>query len=381
MAVSVPMTRKEIRADAGPLRTTSLDSCDIKDPEAQTLPNYLRASIGSCHDFCKFGRRRDLTVETTSTMSGTPPLSPNTGREPNKSNYLKKRNSSSSTFGSPSTISRSPVCNVRANEIQLEAKKLEGTAKSPRKLTMKPFEKKGFPNRIWNYGGNASKQTQSPRGSKKSTSLPKAGSFFQKPEVRKERKRAASPKTKDTKTDTEPASVEDTPEKILFVTELNSENKAAGFTLEENICGDSLECQRHTDDCLLQNTEDECFVDKEIDPVHFSSSPKERNDSQSHEWDNSTASSSSAAEADRKPDEDENEMINLVLRHQHVEPRSAESLLNEMIEETARKLAKTKSSKVKALVDAFESVISFQDLSLQEQLKCGESPKFPLCGE
>lgn len=369
MAVSVPMTTKEIGADAGPpLRTTSLDSYDIKDPEAQPLPNYLRASTGSCHDYCKFGRRRDLTVETRSTMSGTPPLSPNTAREPYKSNYLKKTISLSKSSGSPSTV-RSPVSNVRANEIQLEAKKMEATAnaKSPRKLTTKPFEKKVPPNPIWNYGGNSSKQIQSPRGIKKSTLLPKTGcSLSQKPEVRKVQKRTSCSKTNDTKPDIEPtASVEDLPEKILFVTELNSENQAAGFYPEQNICDGSLECQKHSNDaCLLQNSEDESFVDKEIDPVHFSSSPKESIGSNLHEWDY------------------ENEMNNIVLRHQNVEQRSAEGLLfNDMIEETAKKLAKTKNSKVKALVDAFESVISFQDLSLQEQLKCGETPKFPLCEE
>lgn len=364
MAVSVPMTTKEIGADAGtPRRTTSMDSYYNKDTEAQTLPNYLRASLGSCHDFCKFGRKRDLTVETRSTMSGTPPLSPNTSRDSNRSNYLKKRISLSSSSGSPSSF-RSPVSNVRVNGIQLEAKKLEATAKSPRKLTMKPFEKKVPPNPIWNYGGNSNKQIQSPRGIKKSTSLPRTGcSLSPKPEVRKLQKRSSCSKTKDTKADIEPTeSVEDIPEKILFVTELN---QAVGFSPEQNIFDGSLECQRHNSDaCLLQNSEDESFVDKEIDLVHFSSSPKESNDPKSHEWDY------------------ENEMSNIVLRHQNVEQRSAEGLLfNDMIEETARKLAKTKNSKVKALVDAFESVISFQDLSLQEQLKCGESPKFPLCGE
>ncbi|XP_050222961.1 uncharacterized protein LOC126673051 isoform X2 [Mercurialis annua] len=52
----------------------------------------------------------------------------------------------------------------------------------------------------------------------------------------------------------------------------------------------------------------------------------------------------------------------VVLKHQDVEEKKSEQhLLNEMIEETATKLAETRKSKVKALVGAFETVISLND--------------------
>lgn len=52
----------------------------------------------------------------------------------------------------------------------------------------------------------------------------------------------------------------------------------------------------------------------------------------------------------------------VVLKHQDVERKTAEqNLLNNMIEETAIELVKTRKSKVKALVGAFETVISLQD--------------------
>ncbi|KDP31306.1 hypothetical protein JCGZ_11682 [Jatropha curcas] len=51
----------------------------------------------------------------------------------------------------------------------------------------------------------------------------------------------------------------------------------------------------------------------------------------------------------------------VVLKHQDVEEKTEQSLLNNVIEETATKLAETRKSKVKALVGAFESVISLQD--------------------
>uniref|UniRef100_A0A7N0T8U3 Calmodulin-binding domain-containing protein n=1 Tax=Kalanchoe fedtschenkoi TaxID=63787 RepID=A0A7N0T8U3_KALFE len=52
----------------------------------------------------------------------------------------------------------------------------------------------------------------------------------------------------------------------------------------------------------------------------------------------------------------------VVLRHQDVQDkRDAQGLFNNVIEETASKLVETRKSKVKALVGAFETVISLQD--------------------
>ncbi|GLT78059.1 hypothetical protein SLA2020_496060 [Shorea laevis] len=51
----------------------------------------------------------------------------------------------------------------------------------------------------------------------------------------------------------------------------------------------------------------------------------------------------------------------VVLRHQDVQGKNAQGLFNNVIEETASKLAETRKSKVKALVGAFETVISLQD--------------------
>ncbi|WOL12631.1 putative inactive serine/threonine-protein kinase bub1 [Canna indica] len=53
---------------------------------------------------------------------------------------------------------------------------------------------------------------------------------------------------------------------------------------------------------------------------------------------------------------------NIMLKHQgKLEKKDAQGLFNNVIEETASKLAETRKSKVKALVGAFETVISLQD--------------------
>ncbi|XP_042424056.1 uncharacterized protein LOC122011746 [Zingiber officinale] len=54
--------------------------------------------------------------------------------------------------------------------------------------------------------------------------------------------------------------------------------------------------------------------------------------------------------------------LTIVLRHQDVqEKKDTQGLLNQVIEETASKLVETRKSKVKALVGAFETVISLQE--------------------
>ena len=56
------------------------------------------------------------------------------------------------------------------------------------------------------------------------------------------------------------------------------------------------------------------------------------------------------------------ETLKVVLRHQEIkEKKAGQTLLNDVIELTANKLAETSNSKVKALVGAFETVISLQE--------------------
>lgn len=65
-------------------------------------------------------------------------------------------------------------------------------------------------------------------------------------------------------------------------------------------------------------------------------------------------------DGDTNGTKDESEKV--VLRHQDVQgKKDAQGLLNNVIEETASKLVETRKSKVKALVGAFETVISLQE--------------------
>ncbi|CAA7055436.1 unnamed protein product [Microthlaspi erraticum] len=64
---------------------------------------------------------------------------------------------------------------------------------------------------------------------------------------------------------------------------------------------------------------------------------------------------------DVKEEEGDDDGEKVVLRHQDVQEKDAQGLLNNVIEETASKLVEARKSKVKALVGAFETVISLQE--------------------
>ncbi|KAG0481937.1 hypothetical protein HPP92_010021 [Vanilla planifolia] len=53
-----------------------------------------------------------------------------------------------------------------------------------------------------------------------------------------------------------------------------------------------------------------------------------------------------------------------VLRHQDVQEKNSQVLFNDVIEETANRLAEVRKSKVKALVGAFETIISLQERAI-----------------
>ncbi|KAA8541001.1 hypothetical protein F0562_024861 [Nyssa sinensis] len=55
--LDVPVTPENIEFKGGHLRRNSTGNLDIPDNGVNVLPHYLRASVGSCHDFCKYGMK------------------------------------------------------------------------------------------------------------------------------------------------------------------------------------------------------------------------------------------------------------------------------------------------------------------------------------
>nr|XP_011467914.1 PREDICTED: uncharacterized protein LOC101302185 isoform X2 [Fragaria vesca subsp. vesca] len=55
-SISVPMAQELTKPDVGNLRRNSTGKI-LSSNSVEKVPHYLRASTGSCHDFCKYGRK------------------------------------------------------------------------------------------------------------------------------------------------------------------------------------------------------------------------------------------------------------------------------------------------------------------------------------
>lgn len=58
-SVSSPVTPDVTWPDGGNSRRNSLSGASSGNSREKTLPRYLRASTGSCHDFCKYGKQHE----------------------------------------------------------------------------------------------------------------------------------------------------------------------------------------------------------------------------------------------------------------------------------------------------------------------------------
>lgn len=67
MAIDFHIDLEKISPKSAPSRRFSTGNEIIKISAPLPIPNYLRASIGSCHDFCKYGAKRHVSPESTST--------------------------------------------------------------------------------------------------------------------------------------------------------------------------------------------------------------------------------------------------------------------------------------------------------------------------
>ncbi|KDP27208.1 hypothetical protein JCGZ_19907 [Jatropha curcas] len=56
-SISLPVTPRSIESDAVYARRHSMGKPSSSASGEKVLPNYLRTSTGSCHDFCKYGRK------------------------------------------------------------------------------------------------------------------------------------------------------------------------------------------------------------------------------------------------------------------------------------------------------------------------------------
>ncbi|KAK8592847.1 hypothetical protein V6N13_043526 [Hibiscus sabdariffa] len=81
-SISSPVTLDISEPDRGSLRRKSLEGADSVSSREKILPRYLRASTGSCHDFCKYGKRHESEEIATHPFRKRNTKKPNT-KKPN----------------------------------------------------------------------------------------------------------------------------------------------------------------------------------------------------------------------------------------------------------------------------------------------------------
>ncbi|KAL1553453.1 hypothetical protein AAHA92_14129 [Salvia divinorum] len=94
--INAPTKQKKIKPEPGLQRRNSTGGAALLFSEPIHIPNYLRVSIGSCHDLCKYGSRRDSSAESATSRNRY------TKTEPK----YKTKNMATSTSGTQNSVPR-----------------------------------------------------------------------------------------------------------------------------------------------------------------------------------------------------------------------------------------------------------------------------------
>ncbi|XP_048230619.1 uncharacterized protein LOC8258243 [Ricinus communis] len=104
-SISLPETPKSIESDTGNSRRHSIGKAISTRGDEKILPHYLRASTGSCHDFCKFGRKHAFEEKARRPFPRRNRKLPD---EQNSIEFQPERNKTSKVTGKPSSNSETP---------------------------------------------------------------------------------------------------------------------------------------------------------------------------------------------------------------------------------------------------------------------------------
>nr|XP_027124311.1 uncharacterized protein LOC113741013 [Coffea arabica] len=315
VAIAIPVIWNKTTCEADEFRRNSTGKIADKTNEVKVLPNYLRASLGSCHDYCKFGFKPEFkTIEWTPMVkiSKTSPRCETSqkkiGLEPAKGENLEKQKSSFK-------VSR-PASNL-GNSIQSSRTKRTVTSNNPEELKQKPFRTKessietahqlrrnsevnipkGTSNSGLTEGNDSTNGIGTSKGSKKTYMLPTTCSRSHKidrEKITKPKEISRTKRNENTGTlsasqsrarkpnaqsiskeishlnskvvlenaDTEQPSAENIPEKILYITELNTKS-CEGLSPERS---DGLTEKQ------ASKIEDVSLIQGHIDTIHHSPS-------------------------------------------------------------------------------------------------------------
>lgn len=368
-------------------RRNSTGKIEISNNKTKIVSRYLRDSIGSCHDFCKFGKTHSFDdINSNYPLQKKIQTTPPQGHFPSRMGISAERNEKSVI---PSKAKVPQKTTVSADKVALGSLRSKGN--NGKTIWIEKGTGPWNPN-IWkNSGIGIGKQTgASETGGTKIFSSPKQPASHARNFKNLRGISYAKTRNKVRKPKSNQPIEEQVEEKTLYVIEmktapssdstlskgskiLSEKNEMKIDTQMEKSKGDYKVRPKKGGKTQMENTDYSPrklsfqrgkVVELQNDnngarklrfrKVRMGGDQNGKNDMKRRSFRNTEAGeggSTSSIETEK-----------VVLRHRDFRGKKTDlNLFNNVIEETASKLVKTRKSKVKALVGAFETVISLQE--------------------
>ncbi|KAL2465226.1 CaM binding domain-containing protein [Abeliophyllum distichum] len=331
--VDIPMTPGNIKPKVVGIRRNSTGNFGIQNSEPKPIPNYLRASTDSCHDFCKYGMRRcDFQIKNE-----IPRRPAKTAKSTLHKTRLVKKDTEKKV---PAYTKSLPVPAKHTGESKLKLLKTQTSS-----------HKTGSNNRQ-NGGIKPSNSKLSRKTGVPPTASPSSvkvlSSKSRNVDIPKKVSRLENKNSNKTKKTTD---YENVPEKTLYVIELKDESQRENQKTDSRAEKSRRRTRDGNGDCSPRMLE---FKRGQLLDI-----PSESTSCRILEF---RKAKTLGENQNEKADDIDANFCGVVLRPQAVGKKDTyPSLYNSVIQETASKLVQTRKSRVKALVGAFETVITLQD--------------------
>ncbi|KAH6801145.1 Plant calmodulin-binding protein-like protein [Perilla frutescens var. hirtella] len=342
LVINTPMKLEKIKPKSDFQRRNSTGNADIIFSEPKPIPNYLRASIGSCHDLCKYGSRHDNVK---------PVARSNT-------NYRGKNVSGAknavplSSRKQPSELKpKPPVKNLHSSQKQ-------PISKSKNDLQISRNEAgKGM--RMLNAGKNTiNSSVKIPTAKKSSMKMISLSKIKKSAHVNSETG--------------ERSSCGDIAEKIIHVDEPNTNGDDQNVDLADqdgNRCNEmcSSPKQEQQMDSAAKSWNMAVKVGRAVMKENGASPRKQKiKREKALGIENGSKSLRRVVNDGHSIHDEKDESIRVALRHQATGgENTCPDSINTVIESTASRLAWMSRSKVKALVESFETLVNIQDSEIR----------------
>ncbi|KAK9272923.1 hypothetical protein L1049_003302 [Liquidambar formosana] len=127
-SISLPTTPEKTKSDGDTLRRNSMGNPNYANSGGNILPRYLRASTGSCHDFCKYGKKHESEAKEWRSMRKRIPIPSPDSQNSVESVVLAERKKAVAVRLKPPPNSKTPLPDAPAViklEVSSHSKKVE----------------------------------------------------------------------------------------------------------------------------------------------------------------------------------------------------------------------------------------------------------------